>query len=132
MKKLLLLFMLLISPVFAIEWVSTISPNGRVAYVDIDSIKEHEGYYFYNIKFANKSPNDIVVVTMQSGIKRPFSARLKAYTPSEYDSLGGNYANTTSNYTQDLEPVTYDSLVYACYKKVKEIQELKNSPKITF
>lgn len=132
MKKILILFMLLLSPVWAIEWVSTVSNNGRVAYVDIDSIQEYDGYYFYNIKFANNSADDIVIITMQSGIKTPFSARIKAYTPNEYESLMGNYKNITSNYTQNLEPVTYDSLVYACYKKVKEYQQLKNSPKISF
>lgn len=133
MKKILpLLMLLLTAPVWAIDWVSTVSPNGRVAYIDVDSIKEYKSYYFYNIKFANKTPDDIVVITMQSGVKRPFSARIKAYSPSEYDSLMGNYNNTTLNYTENLEPVTYDSLVYACYKKVKEIQQLKNSPKITF
>lgn len=133
MKKIVLvLFLLLCTPVFAIDWIETISQKGRVAYVDKDSILEYKGYYFYNIKFANKTPDDIVVITMQSAIKTPFSARIKAYSPAEYDNLKGNYSSITLNYTQDLEPVTYDSLVYSCYKKVKEIQQLKNSPKISF
>ncbi len=132
MKKLFVLFLLLLSPSWAIEWVSVVSTKGRAGFVDIDSIRESQGYYFYNIKFANKSEDDIVILTMQSGIKNPISARLKAYSPKEYDSLGGDYQNITNLSTQKLEAITYESLAYACYKKVKEIQQLKNSPKITF
>lgn len=132
MKKFLILFMLLMTPVYAIDWVDVVSVNGRHALVDKDSIKEHKGYYFYNIKFANKSPDDVVVITMQTSMKRAFSARIKAYTPSEYDSLNGDYNNTLLNYTENLEPVTYDSLVYACYKKVKELQQLQKASGITF
>lgn len=124
--------MLLILPAQAITWEQVISPKGRVGFVDVDSIKQTEAYYFYNIKFANKDENDIVILTMQSGVSHPFSARLKAYTPIEYDSLGGDYQNITNLSTETLEAVTFDSLVYACYKKVKQIQQRKKTPKITF
>ncbi len=132
MKKLLILFLLLIAPVYAIDWTDVVSVKGRHALVDKDSIKEFKGYYFYNIKFANKNPDDVVVITMQSSIKRAFSARTKSYTPSQYDALNGDYDNITSNYTENLEPVTYDSLAYACYKKVKEIQQKQKASGITF
>ena len=110
------------SCVFAVDWVNLVSPSGRVVALDKDSIVEDGGYYFYNIKFINDNRNTPVIITMQSGIKHPFSARLKAYNESEYTSLNGDYANIALNKTAKLEPVTYDSVVHTCYKAVKDIK----------
>ncbi len=106
----------------AIEWVNLVSPNGRAVALDKDSILEKEGYYFYNIKFTQNGYSNPIVITMQSGVSHPFSARIKAYSEDEYNGLNGDYNNIMSNKTNKLEPVTYDSIVNTCYKTVKEIK----------
>ena len=126
MKKRLLVFLVLIlfqglTP--AISWVDVTTPNNRRAYLDKDSITEFSGYYFYNIKFQNPGESDFVVMTMQSSKSSPLSARLKAYTVQEYDSLAGDYSNITKNMKSSLEPVTYQSVVNTCYREVKRIKE---------
>lgn len=132
MKKIfLVLFSLLISPVFAINWVLVQSKSGSIVYLDVDSIKEYNGYYFYNIK-VDTSPSESIVVTMQSQKSYPFSARINYYKPSRYEQLGGDYQNITLKMTRNLEPVTYESRAYAAYKKVKQIINDKNKPQITF
>ena len=119
----LVLFLLFVQVnVFAIEWVNLVTPNGKNVALDMDSVSEIDGYYFYNIKFINDNRNTPVIITMQSGIKHPFSARIKAYNESEYTSLNGDYANIALNKTAKLEPVTYDSVVHTCYKAVKDIK----------
>ena len=118
-------------PTFAIDWNSLTCPNGRVVYLDKDSIKEENGFYFYNIKFKDMHGYDIVV-TMQSGTHNPFSARLKVYKIAEYEALNGDYENITSKKTDKLEPVTYTSTVYTCYKKVKELMQVPKDLEITF
>ncbi len=110
------------SCVFAVDWVNLVSPNGRVVALDKDSIIEDGGYYFYNIKFVNHNSLNPIIVTMQSGVKHPFSARIKTYTEQEYASLNGDYTNITLNKTSKLEPVTYDSLVNTCHKAVRDIK----------
>ena len=106
------------------------SPRGRIVYLGKDSITKQDGYYFYNMKFLDPKFDDFVILTMQSGVKHQFSARLKAYKPSEYESLNGDYENITKNMTQNLEMVTYDSIVNTCYRKIKELMEKDVLPKI--
>lgn len=118
-------------PVMAIDWIGLQCPTGRQVFLDKDSIKEEDNCYFYNIKFKDMHGYDIVV-TMQSAKHNPFSARLKVYKISEYEALSGDYENITKNKTTKLEPVTYTSTVYTCYKKVKELKQIQNIPEITF
>ena len=131
MKRNLLLILLLILsciPVKAIDWEEVITPLGKTAYVDKDSITEYNNYYFYNIKVYNDSIRDYSVITIQSGKNKPFSARINSYKTDEYESLNGDYDNITSNFTKDMEPVTSYSVVNSCYKRVKQIKNLANSP----
>ena len=125
MKKFLYLLIavfLVQTNVFAIDWINLVSPSGRVVYLDKDSIFEIDGYYFYNIKFVNQNRTTPIIVTMQSGISHPFSARIKTYSESEYESLHGDYNNIALNKTTKLEPVTYNSIVNTCYLKVKNFK----------
>ncbi len=132
MKKIILIAVcLLISPVFAINWVLVQSASGGIVYLDTDSIKEYNGYYFYNIK-VDTSMNESTVITMQAQKSYPFSARINYYKPSRYEQLNGDYENITLKMTKNLEPVTYESRAYAAYKKVKQIENDKNKPQITF
>ena len=125
------LFLSLFQQAQAIDWLKLTCPTGRVVYLDKDSIKQEENYYFYNIKFKDMHGFD-VVVTMQSATHKPFSARLNVYKNGKYEELDGDYNNTTANKTHKLEPVTYSSTVYTCYKKVKEILNQDDRPLITF
>ena len=124
------LFLNVFTPVFAIEWIKLISPRGRVVYLDKDSITKFNGSYFYNIKFQNHNQKEFVILTVQSGIKHQFSARLKTYNLNEYETLQGDYLNITSNATTKLEPITYDSIVNTCYKEVKRIMQPQQAPLI--
>ena len=128
---LLFLIFLLFQEAYAIDWIKLNCPNGRVVYLDSDSIKQEDNYYFYNIKFKDMHGFD-VVVTMQSAIHKPFSARLNVYKIAQYEELNGDYDNIASRKTTKLEPVTYTSTVYTCYKKVKEILQGYDAPIITF
>jgi len=114
----------------AIQWEKRTSTFGRVVYLDIDSIKETSDYFFYNIKFRYENNENYIILTMQSKKTNPFSARIKAYTENEYNSLEGDYDNITANQTDKMEPVTFDSIVYACYRRVKQIKTPRNDIKI--
>ena len=118
------------SPVFAIDWIELTSPRGKTVYLDKDSITKRNGYFYYNIKFKNSHTNKDVVLTMQSSALHQYSARIKAYEPSEYETLNGDYSNILSNSTDKLELVTYDSIVNTCYKEVKKILSPQLSPQI--
>lgn len=111
----------------AIKWDTLYSPAGSTVYLDVDSITEFDNYYFYNIKFQKYNSKDFMVLTIQSAIAHPFSARLKLYTEAEYESLKGDYENITAHMTKKLEPVTYQSSVNTCYKRVKSIIRYKNA-----
>lgn len=133
MKKLLLIsFLLLLSPVFAITWEKLTTPMGAVVYLDTDSITQNDGYYFYNIKFKTSGRKNYTVMTIQSSHSRPFSARIQSYSEAQYDELKGDYENITKNETAQLEPVTYQSTVHTCYKRVRNIIETSKNSKITF
>jgi len=120
----------LFNSAYAIDWQSLNSPSGKTIYLDKDSIKEYKGYYFYNIKYKNSTNNNYTVVTIQSAIKHPFSARIKFYPLLEYENLKGDYGNITLNMTKDLEAVTYNSVVNTCYLEVKRMVESKKKPTI--
>ena len=127
MKKINFIFLALFiiqSCAFAVDWVTVSTPLGKTAYLDKDSITEFDNYYFYNIKVINEVTGKDSVITVQSGRSKPFSARIKAYNPDEYEKLQGDYSNITMNITKNLEPVTSFSIVNSCYKKVKEIMDL--------
>lgn len=134
LKKILLLFFVsaLNISAYGIEWVKVTAPSGRVGYVDSDSIIETDRYYFYNVKMNSENGKDEVVVTIQSGIRTPFSAKLNFYTIENYEALKGDYENIKAKETRNLQPVTYFSFMYAIYSKVKEIQTLKSRTNITF
>lgn len=118
----ILLLLVCINPAIAIYWESVTTPLNKTAYLDTDSITEYSRYYFYNIKVFNEYINDFSVITIQSAKTNPFSARIKTYSVGEYEKLKGDYNNITANITQNLEPVTYESQVNSCYKRVKEIK----------
>ena len=125
MKRFLCLFMVLYLinvNAFAIDWVNLVSPNGRAVALDKDSISEVDGYYFYNIKFVNNNRTNPTIVTMQSGVSHPFSARIRTYEENEYNALEGDYRNITLNKTSKLEPVTYNSIVNTCHRAVRDIK----------
>ena len=115
---------------FAIDWHLLITPTGRQVYIDKDSIQEIKNHYFYNIKFTNPGSDKFVIITMQSAKKHPYSARTKAYELDEYDRLNGDYHNIASHYTDNLEPVTYKSVVNTCYKYVEGILNPNKRPTI--
>ncbi len=127
MKKIIIFLLLLIaiSPAYAVNWLNLTANSGRSVQLDTDSIKQYKNYYLYNIKYKDDKFNEPLVVTMQSSIKSPFSARLKVYKESEYTSLNGDYENMTNNLTTSLEPVTFNSIVFVCYNKVKELELAK-------
>ena len=133
MKKIILTLFLLItfiSSAQAIEWLNLKSAIGGMFALDVDSITEKNGYYFYNLKIYTNGLDDIVV-TMQSKINTPFCTRIEHYKLNQYESLAGNYKNIARNMTDRLEPVPYESSAYAAYKKVKEIIGHKK-PQIEF
>ena len=129
MKYFLALILMLFNFACAIEWVNLQSAKGKTIALDKDSIKEYQGYYFYNVKMYTNGLDDIVI-TMQCRISHPFCARIKHCKSSEYDEMDGNYTRITDEPSKNLEPITYESRAYAAYKKVKELTEVK--PKITF
>ena len=132
MKKILvacLLIMLVDLPSFAINWIEVKTSTGQELSLDKDSITEHLSYYFYNIKVKKKN-GEVVVVTIQSQKAHPFCARIKFYTPEEYDRLNGDYENITSNITTKLEPVSFESRANAAYRKVRELSQKR--PEIVF
>lgn len=122
MKNILLLICLIFfSPsAFAIDWQDVYHNDKKVAYVDVDSIKEYDRYYFYNIKTINVYTNKIIVITMQSKKNGGAAARINFYTTDEYDSLNGDYENITSKMTKKFEPVQFGSIAFSCYTKVRE------------
>ena len=123
-------FLFLTNCAQAIEWEQLTSRHGRTVFLDTDSIQELDGYYFYNIKFKYENASEYIILTVQSQISHPFSARIKAYTLQEYETLRGDYENIFNNKTEKMEPVTYESIVYACYKRVKQLKSLNNDIKI--
>ena len=135
MKKFLYtLFLLLafsIQSAFAIDWIGLVSPLGKTVYLDKDSIKDYGGYYFYNIKYQNTNSRNFTVATIQSAKSHAYSSRLKFYSSNEYEALNGDYSNITSKMTDNLEAVTYNSVVYTCFKKVKTLMEGEKLPAIT-
>ncbi len=132
MKKLLVLFLfafLSTLQALAIDW-QPVYLNGQICtYIDSDSIEKTDKYYFYNIKFTTRE-GDILVVTLQSSLSSPFSARVRIYSLDEYMALKGNYEHTKDNQKEDLEAVTYGSIVSAAYKYVKIIDIAKNNNSI--
>ena len=72
------LLMLTICPCFAIDWLNMKSQKGIMFALDIDSIREIDNYYFYNLKVYSPSDEDIVV-TMQSQKNHPFSSVIFKY-----------------------------------------------------
>lgn len=131
MKKIIVLFLLLLNPVFAIDWVNVSNHNNKPLYLDKDSITQHKNYYFYNIRTA-KDNGEEVIITMQSQKAHPFCARVKYYSVQNYTALNGDYENITLNLTTRLEPVTFESRAFAAHKKVVQIMQEKNRPQITF
>lgn len=132
MKKLIIILLLLSTvSAFAIDWEILKSKGGNVFELDKDSIKEKNGYYFFNIKVSTDNQED-VVITMQSQKSHPFSARINHYKLYDYENLNGDYENITKNITKQLEPVSYKSRAYSAYIKVREIKSEENKPKITF
>lgn len=131
MKKILLSLVALfvISPCWAIDWVELYTPANKPIALDVDSIKEYNNYYFYNVKMYKKDSED-VVITMQAQKTHPFCARIKYYELAQYEQLNGDYSNITTNMTTKLEPVTFESRAYAAYKKVAQLMRVK--PQITF
>lgn len=128
----LAVLLFLFSPVFAITWEKLETPSGGCVYLDTDSITQYDGYYFYNIKFRYSSKKNYTVTTIQSSHTRPFSAKIKNYDEAQYNKLKGDYENITQNETQNLEPVTFQSTVHTCYKRVKNIINSASNSKITF
>ncbi len=132
MKKLLvILFFLAFSVVktYAIDW-QPVYLNGNICtYIDSDSIQKTDKYYFYNIKF-NTQEGDTLVITLQSSLASPFSARVKIYTLGDYENLNGDYEHIKDNQKENLEAVTYGSIVSAAYKYVKIIDIAKNNNSI--
>ena len=118
---LLILFFVLIfaCPCQAINWIELKSPSGNSVYLDKDSIKEHEGNYFYNIKFKTEA-SEILVITIQTASTHPFSARIRYYSLNEYNEKNGDYENITNNMTSSLEPVTYQSTINTCYMYLRK------------
>ncbi len=134
LKKLILsaLFLFLASvKAYAIDWVELTTPLGKSVALDKDSILELDGYYFYNIKYKNAHNSYYTVVTIQSGVAHPFSARIKFYPLDEYVSLKGDYKNIALNKTKKLEATTYNSVVGTCYREVKKIKKGSSIPQIT-
>lgn len=131
MKKIFLFLSVLIitNPCFAINWVDITTPKNKIIALDLDSIKEYQNYYFYNVKMYTNGSDDIVI-TMQSQKAHPFCARIKHYKLSQYIQLNGDYENITREMTTKLEPVSYESRAYAAYKKVSQLMRTK--PQITF
>lgn len=124
-KIFFILFALIISQTncFAINWQEVKSYYKNTAFVDMDSVAEKDGAYFYNIKIINEATNDYVVLTIQSLKSNPFCARIRAYTLDEYNLLNGDYQNITKNATKDFETISYQSILYACDKKVKAFKK---------
>ncbi|MBR2069602.1 MAG: hypothetical protein IJ877_07585 [Candidatus Gastranaerophilales bacterium] len=129
MRKLLILFYLLIfsTPSWAINWVEVTAKNGHNAFIDMDSIKEYKNYYFYNIKVLNSHTNKDVVITVQSNKKTSLSARINFYDPLLYEQLKGDYEHITDKLTKQMETAEYGSVVYACYTKVKNYMQIKQT-----
>ncbi len=121
------LFCLSVAPCFAINWEQHKSPNGATVFLDTDSIKVVDGYYFYNIKLRLPGRKDFTVSTIQSNHSHPFSACINNYKPAEYEALNGDYDNITKNKTENLEAITFQSCVHTCYKRVKTILQGANS-----
>ena len=133
MKRIILslLVFLVTNPIFAIDWLNLKSESGSMFALDLDSVKEFNGYYFYNLKVYTIGQEDLVV-TMQSSINSAFSKRIEFYKLSQYETLNGNYENITKKMTDQLEPVSFESSAYMAHKKVKEILGKNNKPQITF
>ena len=129
MKKLFLaLFLILFcQATYAINWVDLTTVRGRPLCLDRDSIKKYKNYYFYNIMFVNTDTGETIVATIQSGLMNPFSATVRTYKQDEYYRLKGNYSEITDKVSTHLEPVTYDSVVYTAYQRVKLIKQLEEN-----
>lgn len=128
MKKfflILIIFLFLICPCFAVEWVDLKNSKGAVISLDLDSVKEYNGYYFFNVNpKTTKSSN--LVITMQCTKTHPFCARIDFTNYVNYINSNGNYDSMTNHMTKRLEPVTFESLAYVSYKKVSELLGNKN------
>lgn len=127
----LTLFVLSNVSAYAINWVQAETQNGKVAFVDKDSLLKKDKYYFYNIKYKTKPQDEFKILTVQSALHNAYSARLKTYTEQEYDNLHGDYQNIANNFNPKLELAVYGSVVHSCHKKVRELMEEEQIPKIT-
>lgn len=130
MKKLVLLFILLLctTSAYAINWQPLYSRTGiKTSYLDIDSIKKTDKYYFYNIKYVVNS-GETVVITIQSSLSTSFSARIKLYSLDDYTNLNGDYENITANQTTKLEHAEFGSVVSQAYKYVKTMDMMIKNP----
>jgi len=107
-------------PCFAIDWRELKTPSGIEFLIDLDSLLNKNGYYFYNLKIPSMQNKDFEVITIQSSKNNAFSARIAFYSSVEYDKLLGDYQNITKNQTKKLEMVSYDSRVYTAYNFVKK------------
>ena len=123
--NLVLILYFLFQSAFAVEWLELTSIMNKTVSLDVDSITIYKNYYFYNIKYKNDA-GKTVIATIQSGLSRPLSARIALYGEDEYKIINNDYSDITKNYTDELEPVTYGSIVFTCYKKVKELKPVAN------
>ena len=115
----------------AVNWLEITTPKGKTAYIDTDSITKKDKYYFYNIKYKEEHRKTYKILTVQSGLRNSFSARLKLYDENEYEKLKGDYDNITNLMTENLEAPEFGSIIQSCHKKVKELSQEKNIPYIT-
>lgn len=123
MKKIIFVLILSICsmfPCFAIDWIELKNSKNAVLMLDIDSIKEYAGYYFFNVNMKTAKSSNIVI-TMQCVNTHPFCARIEYRDYSDYVKNNGNYELTTSKITKRLEPVPFDSLAYIAYRKVDKL-----------
>lgn len=120
-----ILILLLVLPSYAIDWISLESLNGSDFYLDLDSIKKHNNYYFYNIKVLNTYKNTPVVITIQSKVNSGISARINYYDPSVYQEKNGDYENILNNSAKKFETFEYGSIVHAAFQKVNSVMQAK-------
>lgn len=135
LKKIILLFFILFvcrNSALAINWQPIYNFSRQVcSYLDVDSIKKTDKYYFYNIKYVVQS-GETVVITIQSSLASSFSARIKVYSIADYENLNGDYENITANQKSKLEHAEFGSVVSHAYKYVKTMDMmLQNSVKIS-
>lgn len=121
-----LLFTFLSLNALAIEWVELTTPLNKKVFLDKDSIKETDKYYFYNIKHYLTAKNTYLIQTIQSSKFHSFSAVLANYNEDEYIRLNGDYQNIMNNQTNKLMPVIFQSVINTCFMKVSQIKNENN------